>query len=92
MLINYTGLIVPAGGVPVKIPIALYQTLVAGKTYSFYVTTTNGANLLNTNGTTVGALYKTDGVLEFYEGTKNVYPFGAFLSPFIWNGKLNYNS
>jgi hypothetical protein len=52
----------------------------------------NANNLLATSGTAVGALYKTDGNIEIYEGKNVAGTFGANIGPRIWNGRINYIS
>ncbi len=64
------------------IPIDLNLPIAAGDTVAFYVTTANISPLVTqafsaTNGPP-GSVYKTDGIIDFVQGTANVYSFGAF--------------
>jgi gliding motility-associated-like protein len=79
-------------GQPTLIPINVNFPIAAGEMYSFYITCTNSTNMRLSTGTAPNALYKSDGILEIYEGTANVYSFGAFLEPRVWNGKINYTT
>jgi gliding motility-associated-like protein len=77
---------------PTRIPVNLNFPVAAGERYGIYITCTNNANMRVSNGTTTGALYATDGILEIYEGAANQYPFGAFIAPRVWNGKIIYTT
>ena len=83
------GLVPNPRGVPTPIPLQLNLPITAGLTYGFYITTTNGTNMAFNVSTSQGVLHTTDGILEFYRGTDNVYPFGSF-GPRIWNGIIHY--
>ena len=65
-------------------PIPLNLNIAAGDTFGFYVTTVNAptaVNLAYGNGNgPQGTVYKSDGVIDFVQGTVNNYPFGAFVS------------
>ncbi len=89
---NANGVVSQGLGRPTLIPLNINVPLAAGDTYSFYITCTNNNNLRLSNGTTAGALYKSDGILELYEGTANQFLFGAFLEPRVFNGKINYST
>jgi len=67
--------------VPVRIP--------RGAVMSFYVTLDTN-NMRYTNGNTTGALFASDGNLEFFEGSGNIYPFGTPYSPRVFNGHIKY--
>lgn len=79
-------------GNPTLIPLSLDFPIAAGETYAFYITLTNNTNMRLSNDTITGALYKTDGIIEWYEGSANQYPFGAFVEPRVFNGKINYST
>jgi gliding motility-associated-like protein len=92
-LIGNANAVTSAGlGRPTLIPLNINIPISGGDTYSFYITVTNNNNLRLSNGTTIGALYKSDGILELYEGTATQYLFGAFLEPRVFNGKINYST
>lgn len=85
---------VPSSGIgnPTRIPIDIYQPVLAGNTYGIYIVITSANNLASTSGTSVGALYKTDGILEIYEGKNVNGVFGANIGPRVWNGTIRYLS
>jgi len=92
LLASYPGLIPAGSGLPTRIPVDVYQDLIAGNTYGFYICVSNTRNMLTTSGTLAGTVYKDDGVHQVLVGSKNVYPFGAFLTPYVWNGRINYKT
>jgi len=85
---------VPGNGIgnPAEIPIQINQTIKAGDTLAFYVTSTNGTFLSHTGGVAQGNLYSSDNVLEIYAGTENDYPFGNFTPSNTWDGIVHYIS
>lgn len=74
------------------IPINVNFMMNQNDTFSFYITTTNNTNLRLSIGNSTGALYANDGILALHEGTANQFLFGAFLTPRIFNGKINYTT
>lgn len=90
-LLGVTTAITPnATGTPTAIPIPVNTLIPAGQTYSFYITTTNGTLMAHTNGNSPNALYATDGILNFYQGTAITYAFTSPITPRIWNGRIHY--
>lgn len=81
-------------GTPTPVPIPVNVTIPAGQTYAFYVTSTNvSVSQYYTNGSTQGAVYASDGNIQFLEGIGLEYPFsGAPFSPRVWNGRINYST
>jgi len=78
--------------VATSIPIVLSVAIPAGQTFAFYLTDTGGpSNLDYTNGTTVGALYSTDGNINVYEGTGKDYPFLQNFTSRIPNTTVYYD-
>ena len=59
----------------------------AGAIQAFYVTL-DSADMRYTNGNNLGALYKSDNNLQFFQGVGTTYPFGSIFSPRIWNGRI----
>lgn len=90
LIANYFA--VPSAGLgnPTRIPVDLYQNITAGNTYGIYIVVTSTNNLATTSGTTIGALYRTDGNIEIYEGKNVSGLFGANIGPRVWNGRINY--
>jgi|GEM_PF-599576 gliding motility-associated-like protein len=78
------------------IPAELNMSLSAGDTVAFYITTTNtpiieldyGAGL----GIQQGTVYKSDGVIDFIQGTENAYPFGTYLGPRVLDVTIYYRT
>lgn len=72
------------------------QPITAGDTMAFYITTANftPVNMQYTNGIgiTQGVVYKTDGVIDFVQGTINAYPFGAFIGPRVLDVRIYYTT
>jgi hypothetical protein len=85
-----TGVVSAAGGVPTQCPIPVCEYIPQGATQSFYVTVTNGTSINYTNGTATGALFASNGDLEFYEGAGLAYAFTANFNPRVWNGNIHY--
>jgi gliding motility-associated-like protein len=92
LVANYFAIPTAGVGNPTRIPVDLFQNIYAGNTYGIYIVVSNANNLLATSGTAVGALYKTDGNIEIYEGKNVAGTFGANIGPRIWNGRINYIS
>lgn len=92
LVLNYFGMIPNRARTPSLIPVDVYLNLTGGETYGFYITTSNASNLLVTGGDTTGKLYRADGILNIYQGTRNNYSFGSFAGPYIWNGRINYTT
>jgi hypothetical protein len=78
-------------GVPTPIPIDVQVVIPAGETYAFYVTGITGTALRYTTGTAVGAVYASDGNIEFLQGIGKSYPFGSTFTPRIFNGNIHYD-
>ncbi|WP_339702463.1 HYR domain-containing protein, partial [uncultured Marixanthomonas sp.] len=77
-------------GLPTPLNLSLGQTIAAGDTGAFYVTTTSGG-INYTNGTANGTVFASDDNIEFLEGSGKSYPFGA--STFdarVFNGNIIY--
>ncbi len=77
------------------IPVFVNQQIAAGDTFGFYVTTTNTSPAINeafspTNGLP-GTVYKSDGIIDFVQGTANNYPFGSF-SARVVNIRIYYST
>ena len=77
-----------------EIPIHINQHISAGDTFAFYVTSSNNINEAIGNGIGIqqGVVYKTDGVVDFIQGTANEYPFGTFSGPKALNLVIYYTS
>ena len=79
------------------IPIEINQQIAANDTVAFYVTTANTSPVINMasgpgTGVQQGVVYKTDGVIDFVQGTSNAYPFGTFTGPRVLNCKIYYST
>ncbi|MFN8298005.1 MAG: gliding motility-associated C-terminal domain-containing protein [Chitinophagales bacterium] len=89
----------PVGQMTV-LPVAVNQPIAAGDTMGFYVTTSNQAPnpiVKMSYGSDPafpfpGAVYKTDGIIDFVIGTANDYPFSTFAGPRILNCKVYYHT
>src|SRR5690606_1758626 len=68
-----------AASVYLALPNAL--SIVNGQTLAFYITCTDGSYLYYSNGTSLGAVVNSDGVLQIEEGIGIAYPFGSTFSP-----------
>lgn len=89
--------ITPAGaGQMTVIPYHVNQALSVGDTFGFYITTQNtpAVNMAYSPGTGIqtGTVYKTDGVIDFVQGTANNYPFGSFIGPRVLNCRIYYST
>jgi gliding motility-associated-like protein len=78
------------------IPVNINQAIAAGDTFAFYVTTANTTPIVNQayspgNGLN-GTVYKSDGIIDFVQGTVNNYPFGAFTNPRAVNIRIYYST
>jgi gliding motility-associated-like protein len=77
------------------IPFWVNQFIPAGDTFAFYVTTANTPAINEAispgNGPT-GTTYKTDGIIDYVQGTANSYPFGAFIGPRVLNVRIYYTT
>ena len=79
------------------IPAELNLALHAGDTTAFYITTTNATPIVdleygNGVGIQQGTVYKSDGVIDFIQGTENAYPFGAHLGPKVLDVTVYYRT
>jgi gliding motility-associated-like protein len=78
------------------IPIDVNQPIAAGDTFGFYITTANtpAINMAYSpgNGIQQGTVYKTDGIIDFVQGTANNYPFGSFIGPRVLNCRIYYST
>lgn len=79
------------------IPVEVSQTIAKGDTFAFYITTANtpAINMAINPGSLPqqGTLYKTDGVIDFIQGTANDYPFGLFTSTArVLNCRIYYST
>ncbi|RFN57619.1 HYR domain-containing protein [Marixanthomonas ophiurae] len=78
-------------GLPTPLNLSLGQTIAAGDTGAFYVTTTSGG-MNYTDGTTTGAVFASDDNIEFLEGAGKSYPFGvSTFDPRVFNGNIIYD-
>jgi len=79
------------------IPIPINQSIAKGETYAFYVTSTNQTPVNFAYGNGTGAqetVFKSDGVIDFIQGTVNNYPFGTFVpnAPRVLNARIYYST
>ncbi len=78
------------------IPIFINQPIANGATHAFYVTTANNSPVINEAYSPGNGLqetvYKSDGVIDFVQGTANSYPFGAFIGPRVVNIRIYYST
>ncbi|HLP20638.1 MAG TPA: gliding motility-associated C-terminal domain-containing protein, partial [Chitinophagales bacterium] len=78
------------------IPVQVNQAIANGDTFAFYVTTTNTAPVVNQayspGNNLSGTVYKSDGIIDFVQGTANNYPFGAFIGPRVVNIRIYYST
>lgn len=85
----------PAGQMTV-IPIDINTPIAKGDTFGFYITTANtpAINMAASPGLGLqqGTVYKSDGIIDFVQGTVNNYPFGAFTGPRVLNCKIYYRT
>lgn len=82
-------------GVFTVVPIEVNQPITANDTFAFYVTTANNpaVNLAYGNGNGLqGSVYKSDGVIDFIQGTANAYPFGTFTGPKVVSIRIYYST
>lgn len=78
-------------GIPTYIPITCNILVPAGSTVAIYITgTQTGADVNYTNGTAVGNVFMTDGVIAIKEGQGQPYGFNVGITPRIWNGTVHY--
>lgn len=95
-LVGSAAVVAQPTGTPTPVPVSIGVTIPAGQTYSFYVTSSNTAVSINySDGTTPGAVYASDGNIQFLEGVGLEYPFtagGGTFSPRIWNGNIHYST
>ncbi len=79
------------------LPIPINQHIAAGDTFGFYITTANQPTAVNLaygsgNGSQ-GTVYKSDGVIDFVQGTVNNYLFGAFVNASrVLNVRIYYST
>lgn len=88
----WNGLVTNGPGVPTPFPIALFEQFTAGETRSYYITTTDNARILCRTGVTSGTVAESDFVMDVIPGTKNIYPYGAFLPNRMWIGNIDYST
>ncbi len=78
------------------LPINVHQAIAANDTFAFYVTTANTTPVKMQyspgQGITQGTVYKSDGVIDFVQGTVNAYSFGAFIGPRVLNVRIYYTT
>ena len=78
------------------LPSELNFPVSARDTTAFYITTTNTplVNLAYGPGTGIqqGVLYKSDGVIDFFEGSENAYPFGTHVGPRVLDVTIYYRT
>jgi gliding motility-associated-like protein len=78
------------------IPVHINQYIANGDTFAFYVTTANTSPVIKQayspgNGLN-GTVYKSDGIIDFVQGSINDYPFGAFTGPRAVNIRIYYST
>ncbi len=78
------------------LPIPLNLNIAAGDTFGLYVTSVNSTpvNFAYGNGNgPQGTVYKSDGIVDFVQGTVNNYMFGAFVgNPRVLNVRIYYST
>ena len=78
------------------LPINVHKAIAAGDTSAFYITTANPNPVKMQyspgQGPLQGTIYKSDGVIDFVQGTVNAYPFGAFIGPRVLNVRIYYTT
>ncbi len=90
---GYNGLTPEPVGRLTIIPNFLNQPLAAGDTIAYYVTTSNNIKEAISTGTPPnGSVYKTDGVIDFVNGSANDYPFSTFIGPRVLNMRIYYST
>lgn len=77
------------------IPVFVNQSIAAGDTFGFYVTTANASPVINQavsppNGLP-GSVFKSDGIIDFVQGSANNYPYGSFSSRVV-NIRIYYST
>jgi hypothetical protein len=92
LLATAAGITSAGDNTPTPLGLSLGQTIAAGDTGAFYVTTTLGGTMAYTNGTTQGAIFASDANIEFLEGDGVVYPFAGNFSPRVFNGNILYTA
>jgi len=89
--IDSVNVISAGAGIPTPLNISINLTINSGQTRAFYVTGNGGAATATyTDGTTVGAVYKSNADIQIKEGLGLAYPFGGAFSPRVWNGIVHY--
>ncbi len=77
-------------GTLTPVPGTFAINVAAGQTYGLYITSVNGNPQTNyTNGSTLGAVYASNGDLQLLEGNGGGY-FNVTNSPRVFNGQLHY--
>ncbi len=90
---GYFGLTPAPLGQMTVIPYFLSHHMAPGDTFAFYVTTQNGIKQAYSPGNGLnGTVFKSDGIIDFVQGSINDYPFGAFTGPFALNIKIYYST
>jgi len=84
-----TGVTGMGTGNSTPIPVNFTVTIPAGSTYSFYVAETSGAGLVYTDGTSLGAVYNSNGLFEVMQGHGGDL-FNLTNSPRVFNGIIKY--
>lgn len=79
------------------IPSQVFKDIAAGDSFAFYITTANTPAVNMAYGTgsgPQGTVYKTDGIIDFVQGTTNRYLFGAFIpgSGQVLNTRIYYTT
>ncbi len=79
------------------IPDELQVPIDPGDTFAFYVTTGSGNNPVVNEGIipyrlNTGVVYSSDGIIDFVQGTQNVYPFGSFVGPNVLDVRVYYTT
>lgn len=97
MITSYYNFLPNPVGQMTVIPAAVIQPITAGDTFAFYVTTINSGPAVNQAyspgiGGQQGTVYKTDGIIDFVQGTINRYPFGLSVGPKVLNMHIYYST
>lgn len=72
-------------------PVEFYSPVpLSSGSHAFYVTRTDGAYLIYTNGAAENSVQVEDPYVKILQGRGVVYPFGGTFVPRIWNGILKY--
>ncbi len=77
------------------IPTELNLPIQQGDSFAFYVTANSGSfNSYFTQGVGIetGVVYNSDGIIDFEQGTWNLYPFGSYVGPYVLDAEIFYTT